>query len=390
MKSFLLAALFMTSAVTATHALEIDEKLTLRFLKVSNSKKTILINRGAEDGLAVGDHAKFFITSGVIARGVVEKVSPSRSIWSLYRVVDPAEITDGKVLNLKISSPVKITEDPSKSLKDEPIPGGSEKMDMNDAGAAAGADADVPVLDDADQKELEGLGIEEEKPAPKTNRKASTSVKKNTSDTITVETISSGNLFNDRDWELWGTLNMSMLSGTTTDEANTTNSSTDVTNSRVDLTAGLEKYFSRSDSEFWRNVSVQGFGTMQMTKSGGGTTATAQHLDIGLGGSYHFFNPTNAINRFIGFGNISFGLGQNTLTTESDTTSTELTGSENFFSIGLGTKYYVSNGIGFRAILDFYHQSSGLDYPAQGTTEERTVTTDLNGFRFQMGLSYRF
>jgi len=28
-------------------------------LKVSNSKKTVLINRGAEDGLVVGDHAKF-------------------------------------------------------------------------------------------------------------------------------------------------------------------------------------------------------------------------------------------------------------------------------------------------------------------------------------------
>lgn len=386
MKSFLVAAFLMTSAVS--HALEIDEKLTLRFLKVSNSKKTILINRGAEDGLAVGDHAKFFITSGVIARGVVEKVSPSRSIWSLYRVVDAAEITDGKVLNLKISSPVKITEDPSKSLKDEPIPGGTEKMDMNDG--AAGADTDVPVLDDADQKELEGLGLEEEKPTPaRPARKAEKSVKK-TNDAITVETISSDRLFNDRDWEIWGTLNMSMLSGTTTDEANTTNSSTDVTNSRIDLMAGLEKYFSNSDSEFWRNVSVQGFGNMQMNKSGGGTTATAQHLGLGLGGSYHFFNPPNSINRFIGFGNISLGLGQNTLTTESDTTSTELKGSENFFSVGLGTKYYVSNGIGFRAILDFYHQSSGLDYPAEGTTEERTVTTDLNGFRFQMGLSYRF
>ena len=113
-----------------TFALEIDEKLTIRFLKVSNSKKTILVNRGSEDGLVVGDHAKFFVTSGVVARGVVEKVSPSRSVWSLYRVVDPAEITDDKVLNLKIASAVKITEDPTKSMKDEPIPGGEEKMDV--------------------------------------------------------------------------------------------------------------------------------------------------------------------------------------------------------------------------------------------------------------------
>jgi hypothetical protein len=117
------------------HALEIDEKLTLRFLKVSSTKKTVLINRGGEDGLVVGDHAKFFITAGVIARGVVEKVSPSRSVWSLYRVVDPTEIVEDKVLNLKISSPVRITSDPTKSLKEEPIPGGTEVMNTTDGEA---------------------------------------------------------------------------------------------------------------------------------------------------------------------------------------------------------------------------------------------------------------
>ena len=112
MKAFLVLFIFIFSHMI--FALEIDEKLSIRFLKVSNSKKTILINRGSEDGLAIGDHAKFFITTGVIARGVVEKVSPSRSIWSLYRVVDSVEITDGKVLNLKIASPVKITDDSTK------------------------------------------------------------------------------------------------------------------------------------------------------------------------------------------------------------------------------------------------------------------------------------
>lgn len=33
------------------HALEIDEKLTLRFLKVSSTQKTVLINRGREKGI---------------------------------------------------------------------------------------------------------------------------------------------------------------------------------------------------------------------------------------------------------------------------------------------------------------------------------------------------
>ena len=134
LKCFLLISLIISNL----HALEIDEKLTLRFLKVSSTKKTILINRGGEDGLVVGDHAKFFITSGVIARGVVEKVSPSRSVWSLYRVVDSNEITDDKVLNLKISSPVKITSDPTKSLKEEPIPGGTEDLGSSEGEAESG------------------------------------------------------------------------------------------------------------------------------------------------------------------------------------------------------------------------------------------------------------
>ena len=155
MKLILLLLTFIS--VNSGFALDIDEKLTIRFLKVSNSKKTILVNRGAEDGLVVGDHAKFFVTSGVIARGVVEKVSPSRSVWSLYRIVDPAEIADEKVLNLKIASPVKLTVDSTKSMKDESVPTGTEKMDVNEGTT----DKESSEASEADQKELEGMGLEE-------------------------------------------------------------------------------------------------------------------------------------------------------------------------------------------------------------------------------------
>ena len=60
--------LFIFLFSSTLFALEVDEKLTLRFLRASSSKKTILINRGLEDGFAEGDHAKFYIDSGVIAR----------------------------------------------------------------------------------------------------------------------------------------------------------------------------------------------------------------------------------------------------------------------------------------------------------------------------------
>ncbi len=381
MKSILLLSAILGSSMT--HALEIDEKLTLRFLKVSNSKKTILINRGAEDGLAVGDHAKFFITSGVIARGVVEKVSPSRSIWSLYRVVDPAEITDNKVLNLKIASPVKITEDPSKSLKDEPIPGGSDKMDIN----APAAGEEVPVLDDADKKELEGLGIEDETPAPKTKKKEKTAGSKRDTQEIVYDTHADGRVFQDRDWELWGTLNVNSLSGTHTNPS--TDTSTDSSRSQMEGTLGVEKYFSTASSEFWRNFSAQLFGSLQSQETGsGGVTSTQTHTDIGAGASYHFFHAPNSINQFIGFGNISAGLGTNSLKTENATSSSDTKGSENFFSAGIGSKYYLSNGIGFRAMVDYTHRSEGLDIESAGETHTETDT--LSGFRVQMGFSYRF
>ena len=147
-------------------ALDIDEKLTLRFLKLSKTKKTILINRGIEDGLEVGDHAKFYLTTGMIARGVVVKTSPARSVWSLYRIIDPNHLVADKVVNLKIATPVKITPDPTKMVMVEPIarpgedipiaastPGGSEDSDFaaiigddedaDEAGGAAGAAAEL-------------------------------------------------------------------------------------------------------------------------------------------------------------------------------------------------------------------------------------------------------
>ena len=118
MKLFIIFSMFVTSTL---YALDINEKLTLRVLRLSSTKKTVLINRGIEDGLAVGDHAKFYLTTGMIARGVVSKVSPSRSVWSLYRLVEPDQLIENKIVNLKIATPVKITVDESKMIAVEPI-----------------------------------------------------------------------------------------------------------------------------------------------------------------------------------------------------------------------------------------------------------------------------
>jgi len=92
-------------------ALEVDEKLTARIIRTSETRKTIMVNRGTEDGLVEGDHAKFIVTAGIVARGVCVKVSPTRSVWSIYRLVNADFIVNDSVMTLKMTPPVKITKD---------------------------------------------------------------------------------------------------------------------------------------------------------------------------------------------------------------------------------------------------------------------------------------
>lgn len=388
-KAFFITILFLTT--TVVRALEIDEKLTLRFLKVSATKKTVLINRGAEDGLVVGNHAKFFITSGVIARGVVEKVSPSRSIWSLYRVVDPEEITDGKVLNLKIATPVKITDDPSKSLKEEPIPAGTEKMDINEK-ASETEEVSSASSDDSEKKELEGLGIEVDKtsthsPAKKTKRRATESA------SITVEDIPVVSDKEVKNWEVWGSLHLNALAGTVTDSSTTTQN-TSAASSDIAGAVGIERYFLSASSDFWKNLSLQGFVRNRIIKyeTASSTTLSRKYFDYGGGVSYHFLNPMTSVNKFILLGNISAGLGSITQTNEDNTTgnTTEWSGTENFVSLGVGSKYYLSNGWGARALLSYYQTKESYTVPSTDPTQDRTVTRDLTGAKLELGISYRF
>ncbi|MBC7538345.1 MAG: hypothetical protein H7281_05965 [Bacteriovorax sp.] len=372
-------------SLNSVHALEIDEKLTLRFLKVSNSKKTVLINRGAEDGLAVGDHAKFFITSGVIARGVVEKVSPSRSIWSLYRVVEPAEVTDGKVLNLKIASPVKITDDPSKSMKDEPIPGGSDKMGMNDGAAEEGA---ASKINEDEQKELEGMGLEESaKPAKKEAPvKSNKSNKSNEPKEVSMmeDAPIRGGANTSKNWEVWGTIYLNALSGTVDNgTTSTTATSTETKASSVDLSAGIERYFLASDS-FLKNTSLTIFVHKRTLESSSSDKLGIDWFEFGGGVNYHFYNSAATTNNIIGFGGVNLGAGNATISTTTNGVSNSIKGTNTFFSVGVGAKYVLSNGFGVRALFDYY--SSNESY----TVDAVTSTRKLSGPRVLFGISYRF
>lgn len=112
-------------------ALKLDTKFVARILGASDSKRTILVNKGKEHGLALDQHAKVSIPTGMIARAVVVKVSPSRSVWSVYRFFAKEKIEAQRVATFKIATAVSLTNDESKALgslaskvdkKEEPIP----------------------------------------------------------------------------------------------------------------------------------------------------------------------------------------------------------------------------------------------------------------------------
>ncbi|MBP9679904.1 MAG: hypothetical protein KBD76_00750 [Bacteriovorax sp.] len=371
------------------HALEIDEKLTLRFLKVSSSKKTILINRGAEDGLAVGDHAKFFRTTGVIARGVVEKISPSRSIWSLYRIVDSAEIENDLVLNLKIASPVKITVDPSKSMKDSGEEEGTEIMDINAPETSeAGLAGDVT---ESEKKELEDLQGDEEGVVGKASKDglAQNKLKKNNKkkkEELMEEVLPNDFSFR-KAWEFWGTFYVNSLSGTQeSSTAGVNTASTATVGSTIDFSAGIEHYFLKGN-DFFKETSLMLFLHKRTIETGQDLKLTSDWMEYGVGFNYHFYNPPFSVGRPIAFVSFDGGFGNTNLIAAEASSGTEVSvkGTNTFFSLGLGAKYFLQNGFGARALLDYYSSSESYDYPS-----EVTVKRTLAGPRIQLGVSYRF
>ncbi len=395
---FILPAVFAFN-VGHVSALEIDEKLTLRFLKVSSSKKTVLINRGGEDGLVVGDHAKFFITAGVVARGVSEKVSPSRSVWSLYRIVDPNEITQDKVLNLKIATPVKITDDPSKSLKEEPIPGGTETMSLeeNSTSSAGDGSSEEIVVSDSDKDELKGLGLEEDMSVGTTKAipsklASSVSSKKAKVSSVIEEEVPTYSTNTSRSWEVWGTLYVNSLSGTVESDNATANTSTAASGSVIDFSAGVEKYFLTSSS-FLKNLSLTVFAHKRTMESGDEVKSTSDWFEYGGGINYHFYNLPSATNRLIGYGSITGGVGSATVKSVTTTGGTAVEdsadGTNTFFSVGVGAKYILNNGFGIRALVDYYHSSEEFEFD-DGNNGTFVTTRSLAGPRVQFGLSYRF
>ena len=93
-----------------------EHRLVGRILSVSDSKKTILFNRGGEDGLKLEVHAKFSLPEGILARAILIRISPSRSVWSIYKFYQKDKIIENIIVTAKTTPPLKLTRDSSKTI----------------------------------------------------------------------------------------------------------------------------------------------------------------------------------------------------------------------------------------------------------------------------------
>ncbi len=361
---------FLLSIPNFSLALNVDEKLTIRFLRLSSTKKTVLVNRGLEDGLAVGDHAKFFVTTGVIARGLVVKVSPSRSIWSLYRVVTPEALITDRMANIKISSPVKLTNDPSKSVYGDDI-----SLQIPDTiPLAAGADDlnEEDIL--SEEPEQEDLAFIQEDVSTEKSSKSSESSKKS----LEIFTLANYNLL-----------------GSSSDLIK--NNSTEEADSYINFSLGLEKYF--NSNGLLNDISLTGIvrmGTQEIKLFSGSTSqgeSSTSSLEYGMGLNYHFFRSPRNLNNIIGFVAFNGGMGtvidSFTASTTSSTTSRETAennGTLTFFSLGTGIKYFLSQTLGFRIVVDYYTRSEQYNFE----NTDNNYTRKTSGPRVSSGFSYHF
>ncbi len=349
------------------HALEVDEKLTGRILKISESRKTILVNRGSEDGLADGDHAKFYTTEGVVARGVIVKVSPSRSVWSMYRLVNADVLNFDTVIKLKITPAIKITKDESKMIVKDDSAENVLGRDPRDLG--------IPLADGADDLQMAtgtGAGVAT---SPANINAFQVEPKK----------------FIGKPYEVWGTIRFDNYRAVTSPD----DGSGDFSSSEQStvLTLGGE-YFLADESKWWSRFTPVLF--LSIGKSNllnfQGSNAVDNSTEYGFGVNWYPITLPSMVNTFIPFGLFTYSLGGSVTSThnpgiegsssDSETSKGKISG----YSLGGGVKYYVGKGYGMKAALEYVNRVDSFEADEYGTTWTRTRV----GPRIFVALLYRF
>lgn len=114
---FLMTAFLSTDTWAQARKMQVDDKVVARILGLSETGRTLLLNRGEEHGVQVGLHARFSTPQdGYFARAVVIRSSPSRSVWSVYRIPKSGVLRENLVATVKIATPATVTDDETRSL----------------------------------------------------------------------------------------------------------------------------------------------------------------------------------------------------------------------------------------------------------------------------------
>ncbi len=360
-----LLCLFLGLASLYSYGLEIDERLTMRIVKVSASKKTILINRGVEDGIIKGDHAKFFLTIGVVARGVVVKVSPTRSVWSLYRLVNADYIRDDQVMRLKITAPVKITKDESKMLVADDTVVALGSKDPRDLG--------IPIAEGADDDTAEGkLGLDGEV--------------KDLSEGFEAQAIS----LREKNKEFFATFHYSGQSNVASPSNDGDEVKGDTT--LLVLNTGIEIYIKNLKKWYSRFSLV---GELNLTRMGAtsykGDSIQESITEFGGGVNWYPFTRPTKVYRIIPFGSFRFLLGSisSKFTPGSGTTpSTDKDGEGATlgYKFGGGIKYFTPRGYGAKFSFDYTLRGDTFAEDDDGVKWTKNNTGPV----MSMGFLYRF
>lgn len=356
----LLMTLFVLVLPLLSHALEVDEKLTVRIVKTSETRKTVMLNRGTEDGLVEGDHAKFVVTAGIVARGALVKVSPTRSIWAIYRLVNADFIVNDAVMTIKITPPVKVTKDDSQALVTDDTPSRAGK---------APTELGIPLAE----------GAQDLTPADETNQ----DLKAMTEGEVPVSLV-------EKNKEFVGVVNISGLTANT--KTDTGDDSFNGSYSYHHIGLGGELYPQKEREWYSKFSAIVSLNIMRLNSQAyNGASATNDTTELSLGTNWHPTKLPSQVMEFIPFLNLSVNFG----TTKSTySPGTENPGGQSFssngnssgFSLGFGYKYYIGRGFGARALLDYYLRGEKFKEDVIFNTHTRAV----GGPRLMVGLSYRF
>lgn len=362
-KLFYLCLLILSSSA---FALEIDEKLTVRVLKTSETKKTILINRGTEDGLVEGEHAKFYVTAGVVARASLVRISPTRSVWTVYRLVNADLIVNDAVMTLRMAPPVKITNDESKTLVKEDQP---SQVGMGDPQALG-----IPLADGANDLAPEGAASAD-----------------NSQELRAMLESSEPTSISEKNKEVFIAGMLSALSSKS--ETDIGENSFSGSQSFYHLMAGAE-WYPQKEKEWYSRFSLQGTAALikETSTSYTGTQVDNGASEFSIGANWHPMKMPSAVNSLIPYihGSGNFSIVSSSYTPGIESTSTQevkSTGVGSGFAFGGGLKYYTARGFGARMWLDYYMKNE--TYKEDDTTGYK-FTRNVNGPRIFLSLGYRF